>query len=183
MFKNLMTGTWWMLLLRGIIAILFGILAISNVQATALVLFFWFIVFTVTDGIFSIIMSIVYRKERENWWLSLLFGILGILVGLVAVSWPELTALLLLYLIAARALIGGIFEIVMAIKTGKKAQHEWLMILGGVISIILGILMFLQPVLIGLATLWVIGCWAIAVGLFLIIEAFRRKGGGQPAAA
>jgi uncharacterized membrane protein HdeD (DUF308 family) len=115
--------------------------------------------------------------------LSLLFGILGILVGLVAVSWPELTALLLLYLIAARALIGGIFEIVMAMKTGKKAQHEWLMIVGGVISIILGILMFFQPVLFGLATLWVIGCWAIAMGLFLIIEAFRRKGGGQPAAA
>lgn len=65
MVKNLMTGTWWMLLLRGIVAILFGILAISNVQATALVLFFWFIVFTVTDGIFSLFFAL-FQLNRET---------------------------------------------------------------------------------------------------------------------
>ena len=183
MVNNLMAGTWWMLLLRGIIAILFGLMAIYNVQATAMVLFFWFVVFTVTDGIVSIIMSFVHRKERERWWLSMLFGLFGILFGVVAVIWPGLTALLLIFLIAARALLGGIFEVILAVKTRDKAKPEWWMMVGGILSIIFGILLFFQPVLLGLATLWVVGCWAVAMGIFLIVEAFRRRGGGTPAAA
>jgi len=80
-------------------------------------------------------------------------------------------------------LIGGMLEIVLAVRGGRQADHDWLMIAGGAISVILGLLMFFQPLLIGLATLWVIGCWAVAMGVFLIIEAFRRRSGGRPAPA
>lgn len=172
MTAKLMTGTGGILLLRGIVALIFGFIALANVGATALVLFLWFIIFTITDGIFSIVMAFVNRKEKGLQKKEIFLGLLYIGVGLIAVLWPQLTALVLLYLIAARAIIGGITEILVAVKTRPQTTGEWLMALGGVLSLLFGILMIFQPVQLGLALLWVIGCWAIAMGLILIIAAF-----------
>jgi uncharacterized membrane protein HdeD (DUF308 family) len=172
MTAKLMTGTWWILLLRGIVALLFGFIALANVGATALVLFLWFIIFTITDGIFSIVMAIANRKEQGLRGAEIFLGVVYIGIGVVALLWPQLTALVLLYLIAARAIIGGIAEIILAVKASPQTRREWLAVLGGAISLILGVLMIFQPVQLGLALLWVIGCWAIALGLILIIAAF-----------
>jgi uncharacterized membrane protein HdeD (DUF308 family) len=177
-----MSGTWWILLLRGIVALLFGIIALANVGATALVLFLWFIIFTITDGLFSIVMAIANRKEQGLWWTEIFLGVVYIGIGVVALLWPQMTALVLLYLIAARAIIGGIAEIMAAAKARPQTTREWLIALGGVVSLILGVLMIFQPVQIGLALLWVIGCWAIALGLILIIAAFSG-GARTPAPA
>jgi uncharacterized membrane protein HdeD (DUF308 family) len=146
------------------------------------VLFLWFIIFTITDGIFSIVMAIANRKEQGLQGKDIFLGLVYIGLGLAALLWPQLTALVLLYLIAARAIIGGIAEIMVAVKARPQTAGEWLMALGGVLSLILGVLMIFQPVQIGLALLWVIGCWAIAMGLILIITAFTG-GARTPAPA
>lgn len=167
-----MTGARWLLLLRGIVALLFGLIAIANVGATAIVLFVWFIIFTISDGIFIIVMAIASRKEQIYWGLELLWGLVSVGIGVAALLWPQLTALILLYLIAVRAIMAGIFEMVLAFRAPPKNRREWLMALGGVISLIFGVLMIFQPVQFGLALLWVIGCWAIALGLILIVATF-----------
>jgi uncharacterized membrane protein HdeD (DUF308 family) len=177
-----MTGTWWMLLLRGIVALVFGFIALANVGATALVLFLWFIIFTITDGIFTIVMAIANRKEQGLRWIEIFSGLIYIGIGLAAVLWPQLSALVMLYLIAARAIIGGIAEIILAIKAPPKTRQEWIMAVGGAISLLLGIVMIFQPVQLGLALLWVVGCWAIAMGVILIIAAFSG-GSRTPATA
>jgi uncharacterized membrane protein HdeD (DUF308 family) len=182
MTAKLMTGTWWLLLLRGIVALVFGIMALANVGATAMVLFLWFIIFTITDGIFTIVMAIANRKEQGLRGIEIFSGAVHIGIGLVAVFWPQLTALVLIYLIAARAIIGGIAEIILAFKAPPRTGREWLMAVGGVLSLIFGVLMIFQPVQLGLALLWVIGCWAIAMGLILIIAAFMG-GSRTPATA
>jgi uncharacterized membrane protein HdeD (DUF308 family) len=182
MTAKLMTGTWWLLLLRGIVALVFGFIALANVGATALVLFLWFIIFTITDGLFIIVMAIANRKEQGLRGIEILSGLVYIGIGVVALLWPQLTALVLLALIAARAIIGGIAEIILAVKTPPRTRREWVMALGGVISLLLGILMIFRPVQLGLALLWVIGCWAVAMGLILVIAAFSG-GGRTPAPA
>jgi uncharacterized membrane protein HdeD (DUF308 family) len=182
MTAKLMSGTWWVLLLRGIVALLFGFIALANVGATALVLFVWFIIFTITDGLFSIVMAFVNRKEQGLSGIAIFSGAVYIGIGVVALLWPQLTALVLLYLIAARAIIGGIAEIILAVKAPPRTGREWLMALGGVVSVIFGVVMIFQPVQLGLALLWVIGCWAVALGLILIIAAFSA-GGRTPATA
>ena len=167
-----MTGTWWVLLLRGIVALLFGVIALANVGATALALFLWFIIFTITDGLFTIVMAIANHKEGGLRGIEIFWGVIYIAIGLAALLWPQLTAMILLYLIALRALIGGLAEIIVAVKAPPHTRQEWLMVLGGVVSLIFGLLMVFQPVQLGLALLWVIGCWAVALGLILIIAAF-----------
>ena len=182
MTANLMTGTWWMLLLRGIVALIFGFIALANVGATALVLFLWFIIFAITDGLFIIFMAIANRKQQGLQWIEIVSGIIHIGIGAAALLWPQLTALVLIYLIAARAIIGGIAEIILAVKAPPKARQEWVMAVGGAISLLLGILMIFQPVQLGLALLWVVGCWAIAMGVVLIIAAFSGGSRTPPAA-
>jgi uncharacterized membrane protein HdeD (DUF308 family) len=177
--QNLMRGSWGMLLFRGILALLFGFIAMMNTKGTTLVLLYWFVVFAIADGIFIILMSFVHRNEKTKLGLSLSAGIFSIIFGLLALLWPEMTAALLLFYIAARALLGGLFEIMLAIKT-----RGWWMLLGGFISAAFGLLMFFQPVIMGLTLVWFVGAWAIALGIFLIVEAFRRKGSGnRPAIA
>jgi len=175
---SLMRGSWGMLLFRGILAILFGVIAMMNTKGTAMILLYWFVVFAIADGIFTVIMSFVYRDDKASLGLSLSAGIFSIIFGLLALLWPEMTAALVLFYIAAKALIGGLFEIMLAIKT----SGGWWMVLGGFISAAFGLLMFIKPVFLGLTLLWFVGAWAIAMGIFLIVEAFRRKGDGGQAA-
>ncbi len=183
MLNKLMTGEWWLLLVRGIVILIFGFVALANVSATAIVLYLWFIIFAITDGIFSIFIAFSQRKESDQWGWGLVSGAVGILIGLIAVAWPQPTALIILYFIAIRAIAVGAIELVQTFRGRRADKNKWLTIIGGVLSIIAGLLMLFQPVAMGLVLLWVIGCWAVAMGVILIVAAFRVKGGGRPAAA
>ncbi len=177
--QNLMRGSWEMLLFRGILALLFGFIAMMNTKGTTLALLYWFVVFAIADGIFTIIMAFIHRRDKTHQNVHLSAGIFSIIFGLLALLWPEMTAALFLFYIAARALLGGLFEIMLALKTGGR----W-MLVGGFVSAAFGLLMFFQPVIMGLTLVWFVGAWAIALGIFLIVEAFRRKGSGnRPATA
>jgi uncharacterized membrane protein HdeD (DUF308 family) len=167
---------WWALALRGLAAILFGILAFAWPGITLFVLILFFGAYMLVDGIFSIVAAVRAAGEEERWWLLLIQGILGVLAGLVAFFWPGLTALALLYFIAAWAIVTGILEIVAAIRLRREIEGEWALGLSGALSVIFGVLLIVLPAPAGLLSLvWLVGAYAVATGVLLLILAFRVR--------
>lgn len=165
----------WTVALRGIIAILFGIAIIvwPAITLAALIALFGF--FALIGGFALLIAAIRQRRTDEPWWLLLLEGISGIVIGIVVFIWPNITAFVLLYLIAAWAIISGIFEIVAAVQLRREIEGEWLLALSGIASIIFGLLLAIWPGAGALAILWIIGIYAIFFGLLKLSLAFRLR--------
>ena len=167
---------WWALALRGLAAILFGVLAFAWPGITLFVLVLFFGAYMLVDGIFAIVAAVRVAGEEDRWWLLLIQGILGVLAGLVAFFWPGLTALALLYFIAAWAIVTGIMEIVAAIRLRQEIEGEWALGLSGLLSVIFGILLVVLPAPAGLLSLvWLVGAYAVATGVLLLILAFRVR--------
>jgi uncharacterized membrane protein HdeD (DUF308 family) len=176
---------WWALALRGVAAILLGILAFAWPGITLFVLVLFFGAYMLVDGIFAIVAAVRAAGEEDRWWLLLIEGILGVLAGLVAFFWPGLTALALLYFIAAWAIVTGIMEIVAAVRLRQEIEGEWALGLSGLLSVIFGVLLVVLPAPAGLLSLvWLIGAYAVATGVLLLILAFRvRSEAGREAPA
>lgn len=170
------TASWWALLLRGIAALIFGILAFvwPGITLTALVLLWG--AYALVDGAFSIAAGIRSHDENKRWWVLLLEGLLGVAAGIIAFVMPGITALVLLLLIAAWAIVTGVFEVVAAIQMRKYIKGEWLLILAGIASVIFGVLLFLNPAAGALAVVWLIGAYAIVFGILMIALSLRLHG-------
>jgi uncharacterized membrane protein HdeD (DUF308 family) len=167
---------WWALVLRGLAAILFGVLAFAWPGITLFVLVLFFGAYMLVDGIFAIVAAVRAAGEEDRWWLLLIQGTLGVLAGLVAIFWPGLTALALLYFIAAWAIVTGIMEIVAAIRLRREIEGEWALALSGALSVLFGVLLVVLPAPAGLLSLvWLIGAYAVATGVLLLILAFRVR--------
>jgi uncharacterized membrane protein HdeD (DUF308 family) len=177
---SVVTGNWWVLALRGVLAVLFGLLAFIAPVATLTVLVLFWGAFALVDGIFAIIAAFRVAGGRGRWWL-IIEGVLGILAGIVTFLYPGLTALVLLYIIAFWAILIGIMRIVTAISLRREIQNEWLMILGGALTVIFGILLIVLPGPGLLSLTWLIGIWALIFGIALIALAFRVRNMGQAA--
>lgn len=165
---------WWAVLLRGLAAIVFGILAFAWPGITIWSLIIVWGAYALVDGVFAIISAVTGGTPAPRWWMAVV-GVIGILAGIVAFANPGLTALTLLMLIAAWAIVSGIFEIVGAIRLRKEIDNEWLLILHGVISVLFGLFVWLQPGEGALAIIWVIGAYAIIAGIILCVLAFRLR--------
>jgi uncharacterized membrane protein HdeD (DUF308 family) len=170
------TQNWWLYAVRGVAAVIFGILALIWPEQTLQALVLLFGAFALVDGIFALIAGIALRRYFERWWAVMLEGVAGIALGLLTFFWPNITALALVYLIAAWALITGIFEIVAAIQLRRVITGEWMMILGGLLSILFGILLFVFPAAGAISIVWVIGIYALVFGISEVIFAFRLNG-------
>ena len=171
-----LSRNWWALALRGLAAILFGLLAfiLPGITLGALILLFG--AYMLVDGVFAIVAAVRAAGRDARWWLLLVEGILGVLAGIVAFVWPGLTALALLYFVAAWAIVTGIFEIVGAIRLRREIEGEWALILGGALSVLFGVLLMVIPAPAGLLSLlWLIGVYAVAFGVVLIVLAFRVR--------
>jgi uncharacterized membrane protein HdeD (DUF308 family) len=131
--------------------------------------------YALVDGIFAVIAGIASYGRNERWWAVLLEGIAGIILGVLTFLWPGTTALVLVYFIAAWALITGIFEIAAAIRLRKEIEGEWMMILSGIVSIIFGVFLIVAPGAGALGLTLVIGAYAIVFGILFIILAFRLR--------
>jgi uncharacterized membrane protein HdeD (DUF308 family) len=165
---------WWLLLLRGIAAIIFGVLAFAWPGVTLLTLILFYGAFALVDGVLAIIAAITGGAPGPRWWLVIV-GLLGIAAGLLTFLMPGLSALVLLFFIAGWAIATGVFQIIGAIQLRKEIDNEWLLILGGIISVLFGIGVMLAPGAGALALIWVIGTYAVIIGVLLVALAFRLK--------
>ena len=166
---------WWTILLRGILAVLFGIAAFVWPGITIVFLISLFGAYALLDGIISVVIGIAQYGQNERWWGILLQGICGIAVGLMTFLWPQVTGLILLYFIAGWSILTGLFQIVAAIRLRKVMAGEWLLGLSGVISVLFGITLFIYPAAGALAVIWMIGIFAILNGLLLIFLSLRIR--------
>lgn len=172
---TLLARNWGTVALRGVVAILFGIAVFiwPGITLTSLVTLFGFL--ALIGGFLFLIAAIRHRRMSEPWWLLLLEGIVGIVIGIVVFSSPEITGLFLVYLIAAWAIISGILQIVAAIQLRRQIVGEWLLITSGIASLLFGLLLAIWPVAGALAVLWVIAAYAIVFGVLQLILAFRLR--------
>src|SRR5262245_5749044 len=167
---------WWLLLLRGVSAILFGVLAFIWPGLTLVALIFLWGAYAIVDGGIALWAAISGRGAEiaPRSWLAIV-GIVGLLAGLVAFASPGLTALVLLMFIAGWAIVIGALEICGAIQLGKEIEGEWWLFLSGLLSIAFGILLIARPGPGALALVWIIAGFAVLHGCMLIALAFRLK--------
>ncbi|HEX6748047.1 MAG TPA: HdeD family acid-resistance protein [Longimicrobium sp.] len=177
-----LSRNWWAVALRGACGILFGILTFlaPGISLAALVLLYG--AWALADGVLAI-ASAVRRRTEERWWVLVLKGSLGIAAGVVTLFWPGVTAMALLYVIAAWALASGVLEVAAAIRLRKVITGEWLLALSGVLSIVVGVLLMLFPGTGALAVVLWIGAYALVSGALLVALALRlraRRKSGTP---
>jgi uncharacterized membrane protein HdeD (DUF308 family) len=170
---------WWLVLLRGIAGIIFGILTFTAPGISLAVLVLFFGAYSLVDGVLATISAIRWHGEIDRWWVLLIEGLAGIAAGLVTLFWPGITALALLYVIAAWAVVTGGLEIAAAIRLRKIIDGEWLLALIGVLSIAVGVLLALFPSAGALALVIWIGAYVAAAGVLLIALAFRLRSWGR----
>lgn len=182
-FSNIFFRKWWVLLVRGLVAIAFGALTWfqPGISLAALVLLFG--AYSMTDGILGVWTAIAGRKEHEHWLVLLVGGLLGIGVGILTFLVPGLTALALLFYIAIWAVATGVLEIVAAIHLRKEIKGEWWLILGGLASVVFGVLLMTRPVAGALAVLWLIAAYAVIFGVLLVMLAFKARTFGSQVAS
>jgi len=166
---------WWVPVLRGIVAIVFGIITLRYPGLTVATLVLLFGAWVLVDGIFRVIGAIGHRADDPEWGFHLIIGIIGIIIGLLTFHAPAITALALIIYIAAWALMIGATEIAFAIKLRREIKGEWFLILMGLVSIVFAVLLLWNPIPGALALVWLIGWYAIVFGILGIIFGFRLR--------
>jgi uncharacterized membrane protein HdeD (DUF308 family) len=173
--SDMLTRMWWLLLVRGLLAIAFGVFcfAMPGMALATLVLLFG--AYALADGILMLAASIRSWSSREDRWLLLLIGLLGIGVGVVTILAPGLTAIGLLAYIAAWMLATGVLHIVAAIRLRKEVTGELWLVLNGIASIACAAIFFWQPMVGALTLLWLIGAFALVTGVLMIALGFEVR--------
>jgi len=164
---------WWVVALRGLAAIIFGVLAFAWPGITLAVLVLFFGAYAIVDGVLALYSA--FRSRGEHVWGPLLEGIVGIGAGLVAFFWPGITALALVFVIASWAILTGVLEIYAAIRLRQVINNEWALVLSGALSVIFGILLVAQPGAGALALVWLIGLYAVIFGIGLLVFAWKLR--------
>jgi uncharacterized membrane protein HdeD (DUF308 family) len=172
---TVLARNWWALAVRGVLAVLFGLIAfiVPGVTLAAIVLLFG--AYAVVDGILSIVAAVRALEHHERWGGLLLEGIVDLVAGAIAFVWPAATAFALLFLVAFWAIVTGVLEIVAAIRLRKDVKGEWLLILNGVLSLVFGGVLLAIPGAGLLVIVWWIGAYAIVFGVILIALAFKLR--------
>jgi len=164
---------WWALALRGVVAVLFGLLTFILPGITLVTLVLLFGAYALVDGIFNLIG---FFRVASHQWALLIEGVVGIIAGIVAFALPAITAIVLLYVIAFWAIFTGVFEIIAGIRLRKAIANEWILLLVGVLSLLFGLLILFAPGAGALAIVLWIGAYALVFGVFLLALAFRLRG-------
>jgi uncharacterized membrane protein HdeD (DUF308 family) len=174
LFKN-----WWMILLKGTLLIIFGILAFLRPGITMTSLVIWFAAFMIADGVISLAAVISNWNSREDKWLLVAEGALGVLLGILIFRRPVIFEVFIAYLIGFWAIFSGISKIAMAIQLRKEMEGEGWLVLSGILSILFGIIIFAQPMT-GIATLmWIAGTFAVLVGILMIFLSLKLRRSGD----
>jgi len=162
------TARWWALVIRGLAAIAFGILTFVKPSVSLVVLVILWGAFALVDGVFATVLSIRGARIVPGWGWLLAGGIVSIGAGVVAFAWPRITAVALLAVIAAWAVLTGFAEIVTAIRLRRHLRGEWMLAAAGILSIVFGVLLAVHPAAGALAVTWLIGLYALLFGATLV---------------
>ena len=169
---------WWLVLLRGLVSIMFGILAFAWPGKTLVVVILIFGAFMLVDGILALVSAFTGRgrsgRSGPTWWL-ILVGLAGIAAGIVTFMQPGLTALVMMVFIGAWAAVHGVFEIVGAIQMRKEAGIQWMLVLSGVLSLVFGLILLTLPGPGVLGLVWAIGAYAVVFGATLVVFSFQLR--------
>jgi uncharacterized membrane protein HdeD (DUF308 family) len=166
---------WWLILLRGVLAVVFGVLTFVWPGITLLTLVIVYGAYAFVDGAAALWAAIAGGQVVSRWWLAVV-GIAGVGAGVAALLLPGVTALVLLYFIAGWAIAVGVMQVIGGIVLRRDIDNEWALIAAGVLSIAVGAFMILAPGAGALALLFVIGAYAVMHGVLLILLAFRLRG-------
>lgn len=167
--------TWWAMAMRGLIGIVFGVLAIAWPTLTLITLVALFAAYALLAGVASVAGAIRHQRSGEEWWGALLLGAVSIGAGVVAALNPALSALVLVLVMGANALVAGVIDILAAIRLRKAIRHEWLLALAGVVSVAFGAFVFLRPGAGALALVWMVSLYATVNGALLLALALRMR--------
>ncbi len=174
---------WWLLLLRGIAAIVFGVLAFAWPGLTLVTLVLFYGAFALVDGVIALVAAFTGgAKPVPTWWLVVV-GLLGIGAGIATFVMPGITAILLILFMGAWALVHGIFEIIGAIQLRKEIDNEWMLIFSGVVSVLFGVIVLIAPGAGALGLIWAIAAYSIVFGISFVALAFRLRNHKHEAAA
>jgi len=165
----------WLLMLRGIAALLFGVLALAWPDLTLIWLVAMFAVFALFTGGASIVVALKSRRADRRWWLPLLLGVVGVVAGIAALAYPGLTALALALVMGANAIVTGALDIAIATRLGRVLRGAWVMALSGIVSVLFGLLVFAFPGAGALAMVWLISSYALATGALMLGLGWRMR--------
>jgi len=166
---------WWALLIRGIAAVIFGILAFAWPGATIVAIGILFGAYAFVDGVFAIVSAVRAAESHQRWGAFLIEGIIGLVIAAITFYDVGITIFALFFTIAAWAFLTGILEIVAAIQLRKVIANEFWLILGGIVSILFAVLMVWRPVAGAVAVVWIIGSYAIVFGIMMIALSLRLR--------
>ncbi len=173
--RDIFQRNWLLLFLRGVLAVIFGLVVIIWPQISLHLIVYIFAIFAVADGIVSLLESIVKIKTINRWWFILIAGIISIGFGVFAFVYPKITLIILIYVIGIRAFILGIIEIMNVLKRGSEIEEEWFLIMSGVLSILFAIIIFFRPDIALTALVVILAIYAIFYGFLLIVLSLRIK--------
>ncbi|QDT55531.1 hypothetical protein Pan44_35750 [Caulifigura coniformis] len=178
---DIISSGWWMLLIRGLGAIAFGLLALMWPGLTLFVLVLLFAAHAVVDGVMAIALGWQLRKRpgEAPWLLIILMGLVSVAAGIAAFTWPGLTAVVLLYMMAGWAIARGVFEVIAAVHLRKVIENEWFLVLAGVLSVLFGVSLIAWPAAGLMSLMWLVGSFSIAFGILQCVLAFRLKAVGR----
>ena len=166
---------WWTFIIRGLLAIAFGVLAFFAPGLGIAVLVGLFAAWALIDGVANLITGFGSRNRDKSWWLEILEGVVSIIAGIIALAFPVLAAEILVIIIAAWAIVTGIFEIIAAFRLREQIKGEFWLGLAGLASILFGVILFVFPGVGALSLVWLIGSFALVFGVFLVILGWRLR--------
>jgi uncharacterized membrane protein HdeD (DUF308 family) len=166
--------TWWVFLVGGIAAVVFGLLAFAKPVAAWFVVATFFAASILVEGVFSVAGSIQHR-DKDGWWIMLLIGVLGVLVGGYALLNPMVSMAAFILLVAFQAIMLGVFLVMLGYKVRAVTEREWILYLTGALSVLFGILIIANPGIGGLSVILMIASWAIVTGILKMLFAFRVR--------
>lgn len=174
---ELLGRAWWMLMLRGAAGILFGLLALLWPGLTLLLLVGMFAAYALIGGIAAVSAAIRHRSIRKDWWIPLLLGLCTIAAGLIAVVAPGVTALVLIAVMGANAIVTGVLDVITGVRLKRRGRTEWLLFVIGIVSVLFGIFVLLFPGAGALALVWMISTYAIVTGSLLFVVSLAARNG------
>jgi uncharacterized membrane protein HdeD (DUF308 family) len=175
---------WWLVLLRGVLAVLFGLFALFAPGATLLALVYVFGAYAVLDGVTAVVAGVRHRRQEAHWVWHLVEGVISVLAGIVAFAWPGITALVILYVVAFWSVFTGVSEIMESFAMRRRGSPTWgWMLAAGVLGVLFGIVLLVAPGGGLLTLLWLVGVYSVVFGVIVVVWAFRLRsavGAGRP---